>query len=98
MRFDSLFRILFILYCVEAGVFLLVAPWGQFWDRGMLQLPFEGWRALLLAPSVRGAVSGFGISHLVWALHDVRAWWIERRAKTPPASTAAWNSPSAPTS
>ena len=29
-------------------------------------------------PIVRGAVSGFGLVHLVWAAHDLLGW-IERR-------------------
>ena len=27
MRLSFLYRILFILYCVEAGTFLVLAPW-----------------------------------------------------------------------
>lgn len=80
MRFDSLFRVLFIIYCVEAGIFLVLTPWTPAWDRGLLQIPFPWWRGVGLATSVRGAVSGFGLVHLVWGLHDIDYWWHGRRA------------------
>ena len=79
MRFDAVFRFLFIVYCVEAGIFLLVSPWGLFWDRGALQIPFTLLRSICLSTAFRGAVSGFGLAHLIWSAHDVDAWWRERR-------------------
>lgn len=81
MRFDSLFRVLFIVYCIEAGVFLLLSPWSLFWDRGMLQMPLGFLRATFLTTGVRGAVSGFGLVHLIWGAHDVDAWWRGRRRR-----------------
>ena len=71
MRLDSLFRILFVVYCVEAGLFLLVSPWTPTWDRLGGALPWSTLRALALALPARGLMSGFGLVHLVWALHDV---------------------------
>jgi len=79
MRFDSVFRFLFIVYCVEAGVFLLFSPWSLFWDRGVLQIPLATLRTACLSTGVRGAVSGFGLVHLIWGAHDVDGWWRERR-------------------
>ena len=79
MRFDGIFRFLFIVYCVEAGVFLLFSPWGLFWDRGALQIPFALLRSICLSTAFRGAVSGFGLVHLIWSAHDVDSWWRERR-------------------
>ncbi len=81
MRFDSLFRVLFIIYCVEAGIFLLVAPWTQFWDRWALQISVAAVRSACLAPAMRGAASGLGCAHLLWALHDVDTWLRERRSR-----------------
>ena len=87
MRFDSMFRFLFIVYCVEAGIFLLFSPWSLFWDRGALQIPITLLRAGYLSTAFRGAVSGFGLVHLIWSVHDVDAWWRERRrARLGPAA------------
>jgi hypothetical protein len=81
MRFDSLFRFLFIVYCVEAGVFLLFSPWSLFWERGIVQVPLPALRTLLLSTFARGGVTGFGLVHLIWGAHDVDAWWRERRTR-----------------
>jgi hypothetical protein len=73
MRNDALFRILFVLYCVEAGVFLVLAPWSPVWGRTLAQLPISTTlQNLLQQPLVRGAVTGFGLVHLVWAIHDLQ--------------------------
>ncbi|MCM2270325.1 MAG: hypothetical protein NDJ75_09495 [Thermoanaerobaculia bacterium] len=71
MRFDSLFRILFVVYCLEAGVFLTLAPWTAAWQQLATLVPVGGARVLLSQPWLRGLVSGFGMVHLVWAVHDI---------------------------
>jgi hypothetical protein len=73
MRSDPLFRLLFVLYCVEAGVFLVLAPWSPVWSTTVTQLALSpAFQGLFLHPLVRGAVSGFGLVHLVWGVHDLR--------------------------
>jgi hypothetical protein len=81
MRSDTVFRILFILYCVEAGVFLLIAPWGPMWDRTLSHLPLGGLGPICLHPIFRGAISGFGLVHLVWGANDLQVLlpWHRRR-------------------
>lgn len=92
MRLSSLLRVSFILYCIEAGIFLLFAPWSPVWDQTMVQIPLEGLRTLSLNPLFRGAVSGFGLVHLVWGAHDLDALLSRRRlrartdAETPPSA------------
>ncbi|HVT59254.1 MAG TPA: hypothetical protein VHR45_12730 [Thermoanaerobaculia bacterium] len=71
MRFNALFRVFFILYCIEAGFFLLLAPWSPGWDRTVLQVPVGLVRIVFLHPLLRGAMSGFGLVHLVWSAHDL---------------------------
>jgi hypothetical protein len=81
MRLDPLARWLFILYCVEAGVFLVLAPWSFVWDRGCLALPLPGLRAVCLHSVVRGGAAGFGLVHLVWGAHDLDVWLAARRLR-----------------
>jgi hypothetical protein len=70
MRIHALLKVFFIVYCMEAGFFLLAGPWSPGWDR--IALAFQGpMRSLLLHPLLRGAVSGFGLVHLVWSMHDL---------------------------
>jgi len=71
MRRRYLFDILFVLYCVEAGVFLAFVPWSTLWERHLLEIPVLGLRAFGLHPILRSALSGFGLVHLVWAAHDL---------------------------
>lgn len=84
MRASSLLRLLFILYCIEAGIFLIFAPWSPVWDQTVLQIPLEWMRTLGLNSVFRGAVSGFGLIHLVWGAHDLEAL-LARRRLPPPA-------------
>jgi hypothetical protein len=74
-------RLLFIFYCVEAGVLLIVAPWREVWDRLVVQVPYGSLRVLFLHPLFRGAVSGFGFIHLVWGAHDLDDWLARRRSR-----------------
>jgi hypothetical protein len=83
MRSSSLFRILFILYCIEAGTFLVLAPWSPVWDRTLIQIPNEILRAVFLHPYLRAAVTGFGLIHLVWGAHDLDDLIFRRRLRAP---------------
>jgi hypothetical protein len=71
MRIQGLLRAFFIIYCIEAGLFLFFGPWSPGWDRTVLLLPAATLRAVFLHPLFRGAVSGFGLVHLVWGMHDL---------------------------
>lgn len=95
MRSDLFFLVLFILYCLEAGMFLVLAPWNAGWDRLAFHVPWSLLRNLLLSHAFRGAVTGFGLVHLLWGLHDLRALFVRRRqvrqrlrSPAPPASSA----------
>ncbi len=82
MRSRSIFQVVFILYCVEAGVFLALVPWSTLWERHLLELPILGLRTFGLHPILRGAVTGFGIVHLIWGVHDLELLlerWFRRR-------------------
>ena len=78
MRAGDLFRLLFVLYCAEVGVLLLLLPWGPSWERVVLQLPSPELRNLALSSWSRGAMTGFGSVHLVWGIHDLSGWLQER--------------------
>ena len=71
---------LFILYCIEAGVLLTMTPWRDVWPRLILDLPSDALRSFLLHPFGRSAITGFGLIHLVWGLHDLHRLLTRRRA------------------
>lgn len=70
MATGHFFRFFFVLYCTAAGTLLLLAPWTPGWDHMVAYLPHPGWHWLSL-PLLRGALSGFGLVHLVWVVHDL---------------------------
>lgn len=88
MRLESLSRVLFVVYCLEAGIFLTLAPWTAGWQQLAAMLPLAGFRHLLTQPWLRGLVSGFGLVHLVWAAHDIDLV-LRRSASHAPGSASA---------
>ena len=70
MDMDRVVRYVFVLYCATVGVVLVVIPWSPGWDRMLSHLP-AGFEMLRL-PLLRGGLSGFGLVHLVWCVHDLQ--------------------------
>src|SRR5262245_28847517 len=95
MRPGLLTRLLFVSYCLEAGMFLLMVPWSPAWDRTMAQLPLPHLAAALRSSFGRAALAGFGMVHLIWGVHDLDALWPRGRAKMPDAVDAAHTAPPA---
>jgi hypothetical protein len=83
MRVTFLFRLLFILYCVEAGTFLLLAPWSPVWSSLLIQIPLQVVHTAFLHPLARAGMSGFGIIHLVWGAHDLDELIFRRKLRAP---------------
>ena len=70
---------LFVFYCVEVGVFFLLAPWNSTWDRTIISLPFPALHDFYMDPLFRGALSGFGLLHILWGAHDLERWLARRQ-------------------
>lgn len=62
-------------------MFLTLAPWRGGWSALLIQFPLEALREWLLTEWGRGAVTGFGLVHVVWGLHDLRELLARRRAR-----------------
>lgn len=71
MRWAVLAKVLFILYCVEAGALFSLLPWSAAWEQGAMRLTLFDLRAFCLHPLVRSGMTGFGVLHLVWGAHDL---------------------------
>ena len=75
----KLWRLIFIVFCFELGVFLMVFPWLDYWDNNFIATlaPWiEGfWSNLYF----RGAVSGLGVVNIYISLAEVF------RLRRPPA-------------
>ena len=71
-RSSLLMHIVFILFCLEVGLVLVVLPWTQFWDNNYFFNLTPEWGAVWLSTYVRGGVSGMGFVNLWIGL--VEAW------------------------
>lgn len=71
--------LLFVVYCLEAGVFFIVAPWTGFWIHHPLLHLSPAVSALFDNSYFRGLISGFGIAHLLIAVREVNLYFFHRR-------------------
>jgi len=72
----------FVVWCFVVGTLLMYAPWLPVWLRWTAPVASPFLHGLLLHPTLRGAVTGFGLFHLVWGTHDLDRLiyrWLHRR-------------------
>jgi hypothetical protein len=68
--FKFLTVVLYIGYLVNVGLLFVVMPWSQVWGLLLTMLP-AGSAAFLDLPGVRGALSAFGVLHLLLVLWEL---------------------------
>ena len=56
--------VVYMAYLVNVGLLLVLLPWSRAWGRLLSMLP-HGLVATLDAPWLRGALSAFGVLHLL---------------------------------
>lgn len=66
-----IFLIVFILFCLEIGIILTVAPWTSFWLNNSLIVSYPQVREILAYPFVRGLISGLGLADIWLAVAEV---------------------------
>jgi hypothetical protein len=93
---SRLLRALFVLYALEAGAFLTLAPWGRYWTARVVGRSPERTRPLLESPYFRSFLLGLGLLHLWAAASEIEAWRRETRESLEPRSDAAPPSPREP--
>ena len=76
---DRQWFILYVVVCLEVGIFLLLVPWSAVWERNYFLEAYPSLRAILLAPAIRGAVAGLGLANIYMGLSEV----LNRRRRTP---------------
>ena len=57
-------QILFVILCLELGLFLLLLPWSEMWEHNLIFWLVPGLRPFLLSYYVRGALNGLGLVNL----------------------------------
>src|SRR5579862_3828276 len=53
--------VVFVLFCLEVGIVLMVGPWTRAWTDNSLSSSFPAVHDFLMYGFVRGAVSGLGL-------------------------------------
>lgn len=66
-----LLQLLLGFYFLEAGLFLVLAPWSRLWSQRVVLPAPASLEPLLASPSFRGFVAGVGILHLVLAVREL---------------------------
>jgi len=59
--YHKLSALIFILFCMEVGAFLLLFPWTEWWDHNLFSSMVPEWHRFWENSYVRGAVSGLGV-------------------------------------
>jgi hypothetical protein len=85
--FQRLSSVLFVIFCFELGLFLLIYPWTDAWTENYLSLlaPARletGWRLLWNNSYVRGGVSGVGLANIWIAVGEVFRMFSRRAARS----------------
>jgi hypothetical protein len=78
---SRLLRALFILYVLEAGAFLTLAPWSRLWAFRVVARSPAFARSVLASPYFRSFLVGVGLLHLLAAVSEIEAWRREPRAE-----------------
>src|SRR4051794_10585947 len=53
--------VVFVLFCLELGIVLMVGPWTSAWTDNSLSSAFPAIHSFLMNGFVRGAISGLGL-------------------------------------
>ena len=69
--YHKLSALLFIIFCLEIGVFLLVFPWSEWWDGNFFSALIPEWHQYWDNTYIRGAVSGLGVLNLYIGLVEI---------------------------
>ncbi len=56
--------VLYVMFCLELGVFLVIFPWTEYWDYNFFSSFVPEWHQYWENLYVRGAVSGLGVLDL----------------------------------
>ncbi len=76
--YHALGAVVFIFFCFELGVFLLLFPWMDLWERNYFASLTPAWTGVWMNPYLRGAVSGLGLINIGISISELlrlRRFW-----------------------
>jgi hypothetical protein len=64
---------IYVFYCLEVGIFLIVAPWWlpQIWEQNYFFNFIPALKRMFLNGYFRGAISGLGILNILLGIHEI---------------------------
>ncbi|MEE9226520.1 MAG: hypothetical protein V3U66_02165 [Acidobacteriota bacterium] len=71
--------LIYLFYCFEVGLFLLFIPWMKAWEANYFLERFAVLRPILLSGYTKGAVSSFGLVHLLLGFSDALDFFGTRK-------------------
>ncbi len=69
--YHKLTALLFIIFCLELGLFLLIFPWSDWWKSNFFASYIPEWHRYWDSAYLRGAVSGLGVVNLYISLAEI---------------------------
>lgn len=79
---NRLLSVVFIIYCFEVGIFLVLLPWFSIWENNILVHRYPMIRSIALNGYARGAVTGLGLSNIVLGIIEVVQFRKSRQAES----------------
>jgi hypothetical protein len=78
-----------IVYLLETGLVLLIAPWSTFWERNLWVETLPWFGGVVQLAAMRGAVSGVGAVNLGAGVWELLAWVREGVGRLRPGAEPA---------
>jgi hypothetical protein len=69
--YHKMSAVLFITFCLEIGLFLLIFPWTEYWDGNYFSALMPAWHQYWTNMYFRGAISGLGAVNLYISLAEI---------------------------
>jgi hypothetical protein len=66
-----IWHLLYILYSLEVGVFLIVLPWLGIWDNNYIVYLYPQIQSIVGNPYLKGAVLGLGIVNIMIGIEEI---------------------------
>ena len=67
----KLLNIIYIVFCLELGIFLFILPWASYWSKNYFTNHYPVVLGISRNYFLRGAVSGLGLADIWLALHEI---------------------------
>lgn len=65
------FFVLYVLVCLEIGIFLMLVPWSAVWERNYFLQAVPALGPIVTSPWFRGAVAGLGLANIYMAFAEI---------------------------